>query len=604
NLGNNIYFTYNDKITEFDAFNKKFPDETAGTGNPKVRLTSRDLTVTPTDDSPINLTVTVQRFADTRNTPFANSDEKVEITFVFNQITAFTFAAESNVTTTFTVKKTEQINLFGGVVDGVQYNRFASINGIGDDNIKAELENQIVISDIQSSGDGIYTVAPANGAPAIVVAPISSGSGVISFVATVYGQSLHFKLIINASYVTVLDSDYDISLVNDEYVYINSIQTELNKANEFNAQIGNYKVLYGDISDTKDTAGKNMYNAVYFTNDMYDGKDKSIGYPAFIKSVTFEGVGSSRPYIRIEPSASAVSNSGTYYMHVRFGNASVDTYDEAPAGSILEVVFKISSGKVVVPLTGDKVVNIDCKEGRKQELGGIWYTSGSGINTVAHISAKELLDFLGEEDSLNYQIYFISADSSATEYFNYDYRRGDNEILITPKYNTPVLKGVPQSYAVSVSVYNVDKARSLVLTFDVTVDGILTTLPVTTNDDGVIGYGNIWLYSFIIVFGVLLVIFIIRMVVYWKKRAKQRALIKRNQELIRMRDRIHNKANIASKEQVVRTKMKMEDPKYAKLFNEMRKNKENESGIILENSDLAATAKSKSKKKKKGGKKT
>lgn len=71
-----------------------------------------------------------------------------------------------------------------------------------------------------------------------------------------------------------------------------------------------------------------------------------------------------------------------------------------------------------------------------------------------------------------------------------------------------------------------------------------------------------------------------------------------------MRDRVHNKANIASKEQVVRTKMKMEDPKYAKLFNEMRKNKENESGIVLENSDLAATAKSKSKKKKKGGKKT
>ncbi len=71
-----------------------------------------------------------------------------------------------------------------------------------------------------------------------------------------------------------------------------------------------------------------------------------------------------------------------------------------------------------------------------------------------------------------------------------------------------------------------------------------------------------------------------------------------------MRDRMHNKANIASKEQVVRTKMKMEDPKYAKLFNEMRKNKENESGVVLENSDLAAMAKSKSKKKKKGGKKS
>ena len=604
NLGNNIYFSYKDKITDFDSFNKEFPDENAGTGNPIVRLTSRDLTVSPTADKPINLTVTIQRFADSRNTPFADGNEKVDITFIFNQITTFTFARETNVTTTFTVKKSEQINLFGGVIDGVQYNKFASINGIGDETIKSNLESKITISDIKSSGDGYYTVAGAQGAPAIVINPISSGSGVVSFVATVYGQSLHFSLEINVSYVTVLDSSFDISLVSDKYVYINNLQTELNSANKFNAQIADYKVLYGDISDTKDTAGKNIYNAVYFTDGVYDGKDKSIGYPTFIKSVTFEGVSSSQPYIRIEPSASAVSNSGVYYMHVRFVNANVEKYDDAPDGSILEVVFKISSGKVVVPLTGDKVVNIDCKNARKQTTGGIWYTSGSGVDTVAHISAKELLDFLGEEDSLNYQIYFISADSAAAKYFNYDYRKGDNEIIITPKYNTPVLKDGPQSYAVSVSVYNAEKERSLVLSFDVTVDGILTTLPVTTNDDGVIGYGNIWLYSFIIVFGVLLIIFIIRMVVYWKKRAKQRALIKRNQELIRMRDRVHNKANIASKEQVVRTKMKMEDPKYAKLFNEMRKNKENESGIVLENSDLAATAKSKSKKKKKGGKKT
>lgn len=604
NLGNSIYFTYNNKITEFDAFNNKFPDETAGTGRPYVKLTSRDLTVSPTSDCTINLDVTVQRFADSRNTPFADDNEKVVITFIFDKITSFTFAKEANVTSEFTVKKTEQISLFGGAIDGTQYNKFASINGIGDDAIKSSLESQIVISDIQSSGDGIYTAEAAQGAPAVVIKPISSGSGIISFVATVYGQSLHFKLAINVSYVTVLNSDFDISLVSDEYVYVSNLQTELNDANKFNAQIGNYKVLYGDIGENKDAAGKNIYNAVYFTENMYGTKDESIGYPAFVKSVMFEGVSSAQPYIRIEPSASAVSNSGEYYMHVRFVNANVEKYADAPNGSILEVVFKISSGKVVVPLTGDKVVNIDCKTGRKQAVGGIWYTSGSGVDTVAHVSAKELLDFLNEEDSMNYQIYFISADSAATKYFNYDYRKGDNEIIITPKYNTPVLKDGPQSFAVSVSVYNAEKARSLMLSFDVTIDGILTTLPVTTNEDGVIGYGNIWLYSFIIVFGVLLIIFIIRMVVYWKKRAKQRALIKRNQELIRMRDRMHNKANIASKEQVVRTKMKMEDPKYAKLFNEMRKNKENESGVVLENSDLAAMAKSKSKKKKKGGKKS
>ncbi|MDE7107575.1 MAG: hypothetical protein K2O39_04555, partial [Clostridiales bacterium] len=131
-----------------------------------------------------------------------------------------------------------------------------------------------------------------------------------------------------------------------------------------------------------------------------------------------------------------------------------------------------------------------------------------------------------------------------------------------------------------------------------------TTLPVMTNDDGVIGYGNIWLYSAAIVFGVLFIIFMIRFIVYMRRRAKQRAIIKRNQELIRLRDRMHGKANSATREQLVKSKLKMEDPKYAKMFNDMRRDKEEESGVALVNSDLAATADKKTKKKKKGGKKS
>ncbi len=120
-----------------------------------------------------------------------------------------------------------------------------------------------------------------------------------------------------------------------------------------------------------------------------------------------------------------------------------------------------------------------------------------------------------------------------------------------------------------------------------------------------------------------MVIFLIRMIIYWRRRAKQRQLIKRNQELIRMRDRVHNKANAATRDQVVKSKMKMEDPKYAKMYNDMRKAQRqndgmginsmginsmgvNSTGVILESmsqpgEDLDKKGK---KKKKKGGKKS
>ncbi len=156
---------------------------------------------------------------------------------------------------------------------------------------------------------------------------------------------------------------------------------------------------------------------------------------------------------------------------------------------------------------------------------------------------------------------------------------------------------------VSVSTASNSSSDSLILSFRIAVTGISTTLPKTT-------YVTIWLVAFFGSLGFLLIIFLIRMIVYWRRRAKQRAIIKRNQELIKMRDRIHNKATAATREQALKTKLKMNDPKYAKLFNEMKKDRQDDGGITLENADFSAppqmsTGKApKSKKKKKGGKKT
>ena len=98
------------------------------------------------------------------------------------------------------------------------------------------------------------------------------------------------------------------------------------------------------------------------------------------------------------------------------------------------------------------------------------------------------------------------------------------------------------------------------------------------------------------------------MIIYWRKRAQQRAIIKRNQELIKLRDRVHNKTTSATREQIVKTKLKMEDPKYAKMFGDMKRDRQGDSGVTLENADFSTSVldgkDKKSKKKKKGGKKS
>lgn len=305
--------------------------------------------------------------------------------------------------------------------------------------------------------------------------------------------------------------------------------------------------------------------------------------------------------MRIIPSNSTVVKSDTYDMHVMFVNtadANYTKYADVPTKSIIEVVIPVMSGKVKLQdgQGGNLVANIDCRHPNNDT--NWWKTEGSKLDTRATIELSYLLALDGTEAPEDYKIFLVSADSSAAKYFQYDKGDGDKSVIITPKDNTP------KNYELNVSVYS--DAGTKVLTFEVSVKGIITTLPVMTDDEGVIGYGNIWLYSLAIVFGVLFIIFVIRFIVYIRRRSKQRAIIKRNQELIRLRDRMHGKANAASREQLVKSKLKMEDPKYAKMFNDMRKNKEEESGVTLDNSDLAATAERKTNKKKnkKGGKKT
>ncbi|MDE7164637.1 MAG: hypothetical protein K2O04_04355 [Clostridiales bacterium] len=618
----NISFSFKNE-TNTDAL-KNFSDQFVDFTGQNMRVLSLDLTtitVSPTTAAPINFTVEVQRFANSEKTRYFTADnkpdEKIYITFNFNNIVGFSLNKNTNAQTTFLVTDTTTIELFGDASTGAIANNGVSfVNIMGQNNsplasntaaAKAytALRANARIYGISSSEEGkpdsekLFDFAPPTDTnkTKFTITPKRSGSGVIQFSANIYDKSQSFILTINVSKETLLGKNDMVTVIDDQYITVSALDEALRSSNSFNADVtaGKYRILYNDIKNPEATRNNDrLYNAIYFTNENGD-----VGAPSFVQNAVFETI-TSDPTIRIISSNSTTEQSKTYYMHVRYTNAdsTVTTYESAPAGSIIEIVVPVVSGKIKLKTSAsgsDLVADIDCRHTQKE--GNWWQTEGEGLETKVTIDLKYLLDLDGTESPDKYKIFLLSADSSAAQYFQYDKGSDNKSIVITPNDNTP------KNFELNVSVYAEGEATK-VLSFEVSVKGIITTLPVMT-DDGVIGYGNIWLYSFAIVFGVLLIIFVIRFIVYMRKRSKQRAIIKRNQDLIRLRDRMHGKANAATREQLVKAKLKMDDPKYAKAFNDMRKDKEDETGVTLENSDLAAAAEKKSKKKKKkGGKKT
>ena len=145
---------------------------------------------------------------------------------------------------------------------------------------------------------------------------------------------------------------------------------------------------------------------------------------------------------------------------------------------------------------------------------------------------------------------------------------------------------------------NTGEEEVVILNFSLTITGIDTVL---TDSQA----KTVILASFFGVLALLVIIFFIRMGIYWKKKADQRRIIKKNQVLIKMREKMHNKTEAVSKEKLVKTKLKMEDPKYAKMFTDMRMQREAQTGISLENNYVANKAERKvkaEKAKKKRGK--
>ncbi|MCH5161314.1 MAG: hypothetical protein J1G04_04705 [Clostridiales bacterium] len=606
-----IRFSYKngfDTTKNYAEFNKQFVDKIGETSYQTVEL-KRDPTdgdvivVTPAFTHDIYFTLSIQRYYGTNHDQSfgveGRTDEKVTVTFRFTNIKDVDLVASQVAQdTTYYIATTTTFDIFDGIV---------SLN-------RELYGDKVTISSLSSSDNSVLKVAPVEGsASKFTATPLTSGTVSIQFIVSAYGKSVFVSLgKVNVSGVTEISDR--IELIDVQYVYVNSMLNELRRTNSFNADIDEFGIIYGDNyvrptveGDTR--SGETVYNAVYFTD--LDGNVVSM--PAYIKSVKFVDTDTNNPRMRVELDSEQSNTDGAYKLHVRYVDLrkGYNSYEEAEAdgAAIIETSELVSSSKRIVK-ENDVIytINIDCDNPQDKIEGqenSNWWSEGKDEKTRVYIPVRYILAMIGVANPDEYRIFLVTSTEAAANYFNYSSNNEGTRIIIDPLYNTPA----PISINVSVRPTTQTTGGNQILSFRIAVTGISTTLSKQQ-------YTTIWLVAFFASFGVLLIVFIIRLVIYWKRRAKQRALIKRNQELIRMRDRVHNKSTSATRQQIVKTKMKMEDPRYAKMVHDMKKAQRGEQpdttaeglGVTIDNmSDPNAAAADDTKgkkKKKKGGKKS
>lgn len=588
--GSQISFSYKNAVN-FADFNKQFTDETGYyAAGEIVKVNTSSITVRPTTTHPINFTIAIQRFYGNGTQYFADGDEKIYLTFKFGTIGGFDLSHAQGANLSPRIEQKTEVDVLNYISLPERYRSLIRLSSIQSLDTNVLGIDTVIPEDVGYITDTKFSVSPK-----------SSGTSVVQFVVTVYDKSIIVTLTFYVSGVTNINDP--IEIVDVQYVYLNSLLNSLRKANSFNSAVANYTALTRDVDERGNS------NAVYFTDA---NGEVQTNYPPFVKSAYFVDIDSANPRLRIEANTDEIDLDGEYRLCMRFVNdmSGYTSYEQAveSKATILTTSQVIRSSRRIALEDGViYTIYVDCDESKavnSVNRFGDWYTDGINTDMKVYIPVQMLLGKISGVGSPEaYDIFLVSASSDAAEYFNYSYTTDKKFVVITPLYNTPLNDdGTQRPMTVSVSTASNSSSDSLILSFRIAVTGISTTLPKNT-------YVTIWLVAFFGSLGFLLIIFLIRMIVYWRRRAKQRAIIKRNQELIKMRDRIHNKATAATREQALKTKLKMNDPKYAKLFNEMKKDRQDDSGITLENADFApppqmSTGKAPKSKKKKGGKKT
>ncbi len=490
-----------------------------------------------------------------------------------------------------------------------------TVNGSG----KVQLKSRLEISDTllakceieaYSSDTNILTVAPSTDKKELVITSLTNGTAFVRYKVKLFGEN---EYVIEDSFpvtVVMLLSMKDTVMVSDTVqVSISDLTGALSHDNtelgavEFSLEnYENGKPFYYQIGARKDgskdlSPDDNDYNwtnteNISFLNDVYMDSSASKAYIGLEMGIFDPG---------------SVDNMPVYRIVVRFADAAKKEYLVAfrvlPAAQTLRDVngreFELEVNK------GAGTISISSRDNGIDEAKTYGLIATDDGSFEVPISFIKTLMF-GYDPSTDYTIHAVQAKSYNTheDYSEYvevkTMRENANEFYITPMYPTDGLTGGKCNIRVSVKSSNSDSSNTTILNFSVKVTGIKTVL---TKGE----YRTIILAAFFGVLGLLVIVFFIRMGIYWKKKADQRRIIKKNQTLIKMRDKMHNKTEAVSKEKLVRTKLKMEDPKYAKMFDEMRKQREAQTGISLENSIVADKAEKKvkaEKAKKKRGKKS
>lgn len=446
------------------------------------------------------------------------------------------------------------------------------------------------LSSCSSSNDAVAIVAASEDRKTLIITPVSSGSIMVSVSATQYMFTGKGTFVVNVESRSVLPEEKAISLRGTTTVYLAEFKAAIAKTFtgeetfDFNAYV-------------IDRTGTDHPEGYYFirgtkVEGSTDLKWEPISKPDFVGDIKVE---------TDKASATAEENAITFTLGAY---KSTDDFDN------IRFVVKFRSND-------DKKhfeAAVTIKPAKRAMLGEDGGELTLDIN-VARKKVQETAAKIGEvtpdADGLKISIDKVTASSkmpagvytlqfvrpqqnAAYKYFDLRHKEGETDFTIIPKANTLDENGNASKYQINIVVVD-SVGKSTVVTLNIGINGIKDRLDRDT-------YIMLWLAVAASVFFFLLVVFIVRMGLYWKRKGEQRRIIRKNQMLIKMRDKVHNKGEAGiSKEQIVQTKLKLEDPKYAKMFNEMKRASE-ERGVSIDE-DIEKKAK-KSKKDKKKGKKS
>ena len=595
----NMYFTYNGTHGNYDALKDTFASGSNANALGLEAMGEKSFTILAKHAvTDYEFTLEIRRFVPGRTDNGFVGDtpnQSEEIAYVHFKVTV-----DFNPKTSFSRKD--------GIPDSLgKINKNTELN-ISD---RMNLANGIpglVTVEAKSSNPSVLTVdsVVSDGKAVLVLKPRTSGTVFVRYVVKLYDYEISDSFRVDVA--TLFSMGNTVKVIDEERVYFSDLINYLISVNNLGAETTltpadyegtNLPYRFEQTTDKSSVDADNNWTpleSVGFLRTVYldpssndRAQQKYIGFVmgSFESTTDKDSMPITRAVVRFTDGA------GNYYeISFRLAPAAQTLNDpDNHFGSALSFEINKKNEQISLMEHDDGVTDAANK--------GVRFADGNYVIPLSYLT--ELM-YDKKEGLDRYSIVAVNATASDNNPDKYlTVINSTSTVSVRPLYPTSML--ATDSCNIQVSVRDKETHEVTLLNFAVRITGIDIVLE---SDD----YRMIVIIVFFSVLALLIIIFFIRMGVYWKKKADQRRIIKKNQTLIKMRDKMHQKTDGVKKEQLVRTKLKMEDPKYARMFNEMRKNKEEQTGIVLENSLVAQKADRKdkankaAKKKKKGGKKS